>query len=35
MLVNILVIDWLPRNYGYVNKPHPRAAPSDLVRLLP
>jgi len=29
------VIDWLPRNYGYVNKPRPRAAPSDSVRLLP
>ena len=34
-VVNILVIHWLPRNYGDVNKPLPRAAPSGLVRLLP
>ena len=25
-VVNILVIHWLPRNYGDVNKPLPRAA---------
>jgi len=35
LLVNILVIDWLPRKYGYVNKPRPRAAPSDSVHSLP
>ena len=29
-VVNILVIDWLPRNYGDVNKPLPRAAPSGI-----
>ena len=34
-LVNIIVIYWLPRNYGYVNKPFLRAAPSGSVRLLP
>ena len=29
-VVNILVIDWLSRNYGYVNKPLPRASPSGI-----
>ena len=34
-VVNILVIHWLPRNYGNVNKLRPRATPSDSVSLMP
>ena len=31
--LNILVVHWLPRNYGYANQPLPWAAPSGLVSL--
>ena len=32
---DITLINWDSRNYGYINKPLPRAARSGLVRLLP